>query len=67
MKTTEDNHFCIQWKDKGRSYDTFTNLVWFSGKRQQTINYCIDRDVLSAKTSTVKAIYTGDECRQRDN
>ena len=60
-------YFRIQWKDKARNHDTSTNLVWFSGKRQQTINYSIDGNVLSAKTATVKGIYTGDECRQRDN
>ena len=63
------DYFYIQWKGVGRAGDTYTPLLWFSGKRQQQINFWDDTNnaVIERKTSEVRGIYTDDKYRQRDN
>ena len=63
------DYFYIQWKGVGREGDTYTPLLWFSGKRQQQINFWDDTNnaVIERKTSEVRGIYTDAKYRQRDN
>ena len=63
------DYFYIQWKGVGRECDTYTPLLWFSGKRQQQINFWDDTNnaVIERKTSEVRGIYTDARYRQRDN